>query len=100
MKCLYPFLGAVLFIHDIRSPLFLFSCSILYIETFLEVEGLEEVEVWVSLYGILFDSTWTTVDSKDGAVGVGGYDGTWLTGEWSGAGRVNGASGQGGEVNG
>ena len=37
---------------------------------FLEVvEGLEEV--WVSLYGILFDSTWTTVDSKDVAVGVG-----------------------------
>ena len=38
---------------------------------FLEVvEGLEEA--CVSLYGILFDCTWTTVDSKDGAVGVGG----------------------------
>ena len=24
---------------------------------FLEVEGLEDVEVWVSLYGILFDYT-------------------------------------------
>ena len=66
---------------------------------FLEVvEGLEEA--CVSLYGILFDSTWTTVDSKDGAVGVGGYGGTWVTGEWSGAGRINGASGQSGGVNG
>ena len=26
-----------------------------------------------SLYGILFDSTWTTADSKDGAVRVGGF---------------------------
>ena len=35
---------------------------------FLEVvEGLEEA--CVSLYEILFDCTWTTVDSKDGAVG-------------------------------
>ena len=53
-----------------------------------------------SLYGILFDSTWTTVDSKDGAVGVGGYGGTWVTREWSGAGRINGASGRSGGVNG
>ena len=57
-------------------------------------------EVWVSLNGILFDSTWITVDSKDGAVGVSGYGGTWLTGEWSGAGRINGASGRSGGVNG
>ena len=62
--------------------------------------GLEEVEVWVSLYGILFDSTWTTVDSKDGAEGVSGYDGTWVTGEWSGARRVNGASGRSGGMDG
>ena len=49
---------------------------------FLEVvEGLEEA--CVSLYGILFDYFfWTTVDSKDGAVGVGGYGWTWVTGEW------------------
>ena len=67
---------------------------------FLEVEGLEEVEVRVSLYGILFDSTRTTVDSKDGPEGVSGYDGTWVTGEWSGPGRVNGASGRSGGVNG
>ena len=59
-----------------------------------------EVEVWVSLYGIAFDSTWTTVDSKDGAVGVSGYDGTWVTGEWGGTGSVNGASGRSGGVNG
>ena len=46
---------------------------------FLEmVEGLEEA--CVSVYEILFDSTWTTVDSKDGAVGVSGYGGTWVTG--------------------
>ena len=62
------------------------------------VEGLEEA--CVSLYGILFDCTWTTVDSKGGAVGVGGYGGTWVTGEWSGAGRINGASGRSGGVNG
>ena len=44
---------------------------------FLEVvEGLEEA--CVSLYAILIDYTWTTVDSKDGAVGVGGYGGTWV----------------------
>ena len=66
---------------------------------FLEVvEGLEEV--WVSLSGILFDSTWTTMDSKDGAVGVDEYGGTWVTGEWSGDGRINGASGRNGVVNG
>ena len=67
---------------------------------FLEVACLEEVEVWVSLYEILFDSTCTTVDSKNGAEGVSRYDGTWVTGEWSGAGRVNGASGRSGGVNG
>ena len=66
---------------------------------FLEVvECLEEA--CVSLYGILFDSTWTTVDSKDGVVGVGGYGVTWVTGEWSGAGRINGVSGRSGGVNG
>ena len=48
---------------------------------FLEVvEGLEEA--CVSLYGVLFDCTWTTVDSKGGAVGVGGYGGTCVM-EWS-----------------
>ena len=57
-------------------------------------------EACVSLYEILFDCTWTTVDSKDGAVGVGGYGGTWVTGEWSGAGRINGVSGRSGGVNG
>ena len=61
-------------------------------------EGLEEVEVWASFYGILFDSTGTTVDSKDVDEGVSGYDGTLVTGEWSGAGRVNGASGRIGGV--
>ena len=62
---------------------------------FLEVvEGLEEA--CVSLYGILFDSTY----SKDGAVGVGGYGGTWVTGEWNGAGRINGTSRWSGGVNG
>ena len=66
---------------------------------FLEmVEGLEEA--CVSLYEILFDSTLTTVDSKDGAVGVSGYGGTWVTGKWSGAGRINGASRRSGGVNG
>ena len=66
---------------------------------FLEVvEGLEEA--CVSLYEIIFDCTWTTVDSKVGAVGVGGYGGTWVTGEWSGAGRINGVSGRSGGVNG
>ena len=59
---------------------------------FLEVvEGLEEA--CVSLYGIIFDY-------KDGAVGVGGYVVTWVTGEWSGAGRINGGSGRSGGVNG
>ena len=40
------------------------------------------------------------MDSKDGAEGVSGYYGTWVTGEWSGAGIVNGASGRNGGVNG
>ena len=66
---------------------------------FLEVvEGLEEA--CVSSYGISFDCTWATVDSKDGAVGVGEYGGTWVTGEWSGVGRINGASGQSDGING
>ena len=55
-----------------------------------------EVEIWVSLYGILFNSTWTTMDIKDGAEALSGYNGTWVTGEWSGAGRVNGACGRSG----
>ena len=68
-------------------------------DMFLEVvEDLEEA--CGGLYGILFDFTWTTVDSKDGAVGVGGYGGTCVTGEWSGAGRINGESGRSGGVNG
>ena len=40
------------------------------------------------------------MDSKDGAVVVGRYGGTWVTGEWSGVGRINGASGRSGGVNG
>ena len=40
--------------------------------------GLEEVKFWAGL-GILFDSSWTTVDSNDWAEGVSGYDGTWVT---------------------
>ena len=43
------------------------------------------------------------MDSKDGAEGVSGYDGTWLiwvAGEWSGTDRVNGESGHSGGVNG
>ena len=34
------------------------------------------------------------------AEGVSGYDGTWVTGEWSAAGIVNGVSGRNGGVNG
>ena len=40
------------------------------------------------------------VASKDGPEGVSGYDGTWVTGERSRAGRVNGASGRSGCMNG
>ena len=40
------------------------------------------------------------MDSKDGDEAVSGYDGTWVTGEWNGAGRVNGACGRSGGMNG
>ena len=48
---------------------------------------------------VLVEYTETTVDNKDWVEGVSGYDGTWVTGEWSGAGIVNGASGRSGGVN-
>ena len=50
-----------------------------------------------SLGGVLVESTGTT---EDGAEGVSGYNGTWVAGEWSGTGRVNGVSGHSGGVNG